>query len=122
MTFVLRFAGIWNLLAGLSMMTLYHEGFKLLEVSKPELLLPVQVLGILVGLFGVGYLMVAAHPVENRNILLLGFWSKALASVLALGYVVAGPLGWGFAAVVLISDVIYLAPFWVILRRLRIGR
>ena len=51
----------------------YACGFKLLGMSKPELPLPVQVLGILVGLFGVGYLMVAARPLENRNILLLGF-------------------------------------------------
>jgi len=118
MRFVLRVAGCWNLLAGVSMMTLYHEGYKLLGVAKPELVLPVQVTGILVALFGVGYLMVAARPVENRNLLLLGFLSKALASAVALGYVAAGRLGWGFAAVVFLSDVIYLPPFWVILRRL----
>ena len=118
MRLVLRVAGCWNLLAGASMVTLYHEGYKLLGVAKPELVLPVQVTGILVALFGVGYLMVAARPVENRNILLLGFLSKALAAGLALGYVAAGRLGWGFAVVVFFSDVIYLPPFWVILRRL----
>jgi len=118
MRFVLRVAGCWNLAAGASMIVFYHEGYKLLGVAKPELVLPVQVAGILVALFGVGYLMVAARPVENRNILLLGFLSKALAAALALGYVAAGKLGWGFATVVFFSDVIYLPPFWLILRRL----
>lgn len=118
MRLLLRFAGTFNLLAGTSMICLYHEGYKLLGVPKPELLLPVQVMGILVALFGVGYHLVASNPVENRNLLMLGFWSKALSSVLALWYVAAGRLPWGFALVVFFADVIYLPPFYVIMRRL----
>ena len=118
MRWLLRFAGTFNLLAGAGMICLYHEGYKLLGVPKPQLILPVQVMGILVGLFGVGYHLVASNPVENRNILMLGFWSKALSSALALCYVVAGKLGPGFAVTVLFADVIYLPPFFVILRRL----
>ena len=78
-------------------------------------------MGILVALFGVGYLLVAANPVENRNILMLGFWSKAFSSAAALWYVspwVAHPLPWWFAVVVFFADMIYLPPFYVILRRL----
>ena len=74
------------------MICLYHEGFKLLGVPKPAIALPVQVMGILVGLFGVGYLLVAANPVENRNLLMLGFWSKAFSSAAALWYVAMGSL------------------------------
>ena len=118
MTLLLRFAGTFNLAAGAAMICCYHEGYKLLGVAKPELILPVQVVGVLVALFGVGYHLVAANPVENRNILLLGFWSKAVSSVLALAYVATGQLPWWFALVVLFADVIYLPPFWVILRRL----
>jgi hypothetical protein len=119
MKYLLRFAGTFNLLAGAGMFCLYHEGHKLLGVAKPALVLPVQVMGILVALFGVGYHMVASRPVENRNILLLGFWSKALSSVLALWYVAAGRLPWWFAVVVFFADMIYLPPFYAILRRLR---
>jgi hypothetical protein len=121
MRWLLRFVGCFNLLAGLSMICFIHEGYKLLGVPKPELKLPVQVMGVLVALFGVGYHMVARRPVENRNILVLGFWSKALASVLALAYVaglLSPQLPWWFAVVVFFSDVIYLPPFWVIMRHL----
>ncbi len=121
MTVLLRFAGVFNLLAGTGMIVFYHEGFKMLGVQKPDLALPVQVMGILVGLFGVGYLLVAANPVENRNILMLGFLSKAISSVAALWYVsplAAHPLPLWFAVVVFFSDIIYLPPFYVILRRL----
>ncbi len=118
MRWLLRFAGCYNLLAGVAMLGLYSEGYELLGVGKPELVLPVQVMGILVALFGVGYHLVASNPIENRNILLLGFLSKALSSVLALWYVVAGPLGMGFAVSVFFSDIIYLPPFYIIMRRL----
>jgi hypothetical protein len=121
MRLVLRFAGCFNLLAGLSMICFIHEGYKLLGVPKPELKLPVQVMGILVALFGVGYHLVASRPIENRNLLVLGFWSKSLASILALAYVagiLSPQLPWWFAVVVFFSDVIYLPPFWVIMRHL----
>ena len=124
MTILLRFAGTFNLLAGAAMISLYHEGYQLLGVPKPQLILPVQVMGILVALFGVGYHLVAANPIENRNILWLGWWSKALSSAMALWYVTpwhvgGGRLPWWFALVVFFSDVIYLPPFYMILRHIQ---
>ena len=118
----MRFAGTFNLLAGASMVCLYHEGYQLLGVPKPIPPLPVQMMGVLVALFGAGYHMVASHPVENKNILVLGCWSKALGSVFALWYVALGPLPGWFALVVFASDVIYLPPFLVILRRIERAR
>ena len=119
MRVVLRLAGTFNLLAGASMICLYHEGYELLGVPKPELVLPVQIMGILVALFGVGYHWVASRPVENRDLLMLGFLSKAISAAAALAYVAAGRLPWGFAVVVFFADVIYLPPFWIIWRRLK---
>jgi hypothetical protein len=119
MRLLLRFAGTYNLLAGASMICLYHEGFKMLAIPKPALALPVQVMGILVMLFGVGYHLVANHPERNRDLLLLGFWSKAISSAVALWYVGVGKMPWLFGVVVFFSDVIYLPPFYLILRHLR---
>lgn len=118
MTLLLRFAGTFNLLAGLCMMVFYHEGYRMLGVPKPALVLPVQVMGILVALFGVGYHLVASNPVENRNLLMLGFWSKALSSIAALAYVMSGKLPMAFVPVLFFSDVIYLPFFYIIMRRL----
>ena len=118
MRFVLRFAGTFNLLAGAAMVSLYHEGYALLGIPKPQFVLPVQVMGILVALFGVGYHMVAGNPVENRNILTLGFLSKLISSIAALYYVVRLLITPWFALVVFFSDVIYLPFFYVILRQL----
>lgn len=118
MRFVLRFAGTYNLLAGMSMICFYHEGCKMFGIPKPELILPIQLVGILVGLFGVGYHLVAANPIENRNLLMLGFWSKLLGSVAAVVYVGFGDLPLAFLPFLFFSDVIYLPPFYVIMQRL----
>jgi len=118
MRYLLRFTGCYNLLAGLNMLVFYHESFKALGVPKPDLMMPVQLVGILVMLFGVGYLLVASNPVENRNLLMLGFWSKALGSALGIGYVLLGKLPAVFLIVLLFSDIMYLPPFIIILHRL----
>ena len=117
MHLLLKFAGGYNLIAGLSMILFYHEGFKLMGIPKPEFSLPIQLVGLLVGLFGIGYLMVDRAPVQNRNVLLLGFLSKLLGPMLAIGYVVKGDLPLSMIPVLFFADTIYLIPFWMIYRK-----
>jgi hypothetical protein len=118
MNYLLWFVGGYNILAGLGMMIFYHEGFRFLDLPKPELMLPLQLVGMLVGLFGVGYWMVAWNPVENRNVLTLGFLSKFLGSLLGIGYLVVGKMPLAFLPILFFADIIYLAPFLVIIGRL----
>lgn len=117
MTRLLRFAGCYNLLVGINLTVFYHELFKFFGLPKPSLIMYVQLVGILVALFGVGYLMVASRPLENRNLLLLGFLSKLLGSILGTGYVVLGKMPLVFFGVLIFSDIVYLPFFWIILRR-----
>lgn len=119
MTRVLWIAAGYNLLAGAGMLCLVHEGYKLLGIEKPELQLPVQLVGILVAVFGLGYALVAIDPITNRNVLLLGFLTKLLGPLLALYYVAVGKLPLFFIAVLLVSDLVYLPPFAMILAHLR---
>ncbi len=119
MWWVLRIAGTFNLLAGLVMLVFYHEAYRLLGMERPRVMLPVQLVGMLVALFGVGYHMAANDPWKNRNVLLLGFWSKLLGTLLAIYTVARGQLPSSFLVLVFFSDVIYLPPFWAILRHFR---
>lgn len=118
MTGLLWFVGGYNILAGFSMLVFYHEGYALLGIEKPSLVLPIQLVGVLVGLFGVGYWMVARDPAANRGVLLLGFWSKALGSVLGIYYVARGQLPPVFLVLLFFADIVYLLPFAIILRRI----
>ncbi len=118
MTFVLRFAGVFNTLAGFGMVCFYHEGYELLRIAKPEQVLPVQVTGVLVALFGIGYLLVAGNPTGNRNILTLGFLAKGICGSIALVHVAIGNFPWWFGVVVFFADIIYLPPFLIIILHL----
>jgi hypothetical protein len=119
MKWLLRAAGTYNLLAGIDMLCLYHETYKLLQMEKPEVNLFIQLVGVLVALFGVGYWLVSLNPLENRNVLLLGLLSKLLGSILGVYYVAVGKLPLYFLAILLVSDIMWLPPFWMIYRRLR---
>ena len=111
---LLKFAGYYNLLAGLSMMILYHEGYEILGVPKPEFVLPIQLVGLLVAIFGVGYLMVDRQPSLNGNVLWLGLVSKTLGPLLALPWIFNGTLPVAMLAVLFFADTIYIWPFWKI--------
>ncbi len=100
------------------MVIFYHEGFRALGVPKPEFVLPIQLVGVLVAIFGVGYLIAERNPVENRNIVLLGFLSKLLGPLLAIMHIAAGSLPLMMLAVLFFADGIYLIPFWIIYSRL----
>jgi CDP-diglyceride synthetase len=115
---LLRFAACFNIGAGLHMLILYHETYKVIGMPKPEVQFPIQLVGLLVALFGVGYYLVARHPVRNRQMLVLGWWSKFLGSCLGLGYIVLGKLPAQFFLVFFFADIIYLWPFYLIMRRL----
>jgi hypothetical protein len=118
MRLLLRVASIYNLWAGLVMVVFYHEASKILGMPRPTPIMPFQLDGLLVGLFGVGYWLVASRPLENRNLLWLGFWSKLLGTVLCGYHVARGGLPFSFVPLVAISDAIYLPPFFIIARRL----
>ena len=115
---VLKFAGVYNIIAGLSMMIFYHEGFKSLGLPKPEFNMPIQLVGVLVAIFGIGYLIVDRNPSENRNVLLIGLLSKIFGPLLAFFYVASGTLPLMMLVVLFFADIIYWVPFWVIYRRL----
>ena len=115
---LLRFAGTFNLFAGLGMIVLYHEGYRLFGVEKPALVMPLQLTGVLVLLFGVGYHRIASRPRENYDLLLLGFLSKAGGSILGIYYVVLGSLPLFFLPCLFLADIVYLPFFWLILKRI----
>ena len=111
---VLVIAAVYNVIAGLAMMIFYHEGFRGLGLEKTAFNLPIQLVGMCVALFGVGYWLVSRDPVGNRNVLLLGMLSKLLGPLLAIRYIVRGDLPVWILVVFFFADLIYLAPFWLI--------
>lgn len=118
MIYVLRFAACFNVLAGLGMIFFYHELLKTAGIAKPSFVLPIQVTGALVLLFGIGYWLVSEDPVGNRHLLTLGFLSKLFGSLLAAYHTYQGNVHPSFMVTVFFADIIYLPLFWLIMRRI----
>ncbi len=114
---VLMFAAVYNMLAGFAMLIFYHEGFAGLGLEKTSFNLPIQLVGMCVALFGIGYWIVSRNPVENRNVLLLGMLSKLIGPLLAVRYIMRGDLPAWILVVFFFADWIYLLPFWLIYSR-----
>lgn len=116
---VLVIAAFYNVLAGFAMMIFYHEGFAGLGLEKTSFNLPIQLVGMCVALFGIGYWITSQNPVENRNVLLLGMLSKLIGPLLAIRYIMRGDLPVWILIVFFFADLIYLVPFWLIYTRSR---
>jgi len=116
---VLTVAAVYNVIAGFAMMIFYHEGFAGLGLEKTSFNLPIQLVGMCVALFGVGYWITSRSPVENRNVLLLGMLSKAIGPLLAVRYILRGDLPVWILIVFFFADLVYIVPFWLIYSRCR---
>ncbi len=106
------------MLVGLNMLFFYHEACQVLGMTKPTPIIFFQLAGLLIGLFGVGYWLVQRRPLENRDLLWLGLASKLLGTVLSGYHVARGNLPLTFVPIVIVGDVIWLPPFYLIGRRL----
>src|SRR5262245_19677904 len=104
MRFVLWIAGAYNLASGLGMVIGYHEAHRLAGLPPPTLALPMQMLGATIMLFGVGFFAVAAEPMKNRFLLVLGLWCKLLGFALSAYAVVRGAITPKFLAIVFFAD------------------
>lgn len=74
---------------------------------------------MLVGVYGVAYLVAATDPFRHWAVVLAGFLGKVLGP---LGFIYAaakGELPWRFGAVNLTNDLVWWIPFFLILKSAR---
>ena len=103
---------IWGVFAILSPLTIFRlAGFNPLPVY-PELW---QCIGMIVGVYGIGYGIAALDPVCHWPIVLVGFLGKICGPIGFIGAVSSGrfPLAMGWT--ILTNDLIWWIPFSLIL-------
>jgi len=115
MTWVLRAAGIYNLLWGcfviLSPLTL----FRWLDVAPPNYPSLWQCIGMIVGVYGIGYWIAAAAPQRHWPIILVGFLGKVFGPIGFLITARSGELPWEWGWILVTNDLIWWVPFGSIL-------
>jgi hypothetical protein len=82
--------------------------------SYPELW---QCLGMVIGVYGVGYGIAAFDPYRHWAILFVGLLGKLFGPIGFVALALSGRLPWSFGAMLLFNDLIWWVPFALILWR-----
>jgi small multidrug resistance pump len=112
-------AGIYNLLWGGLTVLLPSWLFTLTGMEQPRYPFIWQCVGMIVGVYGIGYLAAARDPVRHWPIVLVGFLGKIFGP---LGYVMGvlkGEVPLAFGATLPTNDLIWWVPFALILLHAR---
>jgi peroxiredoxin len=111
----LKAAAIYNLIWGSWVIFFPSAYFHLVGLTPPTYLSLWQCIGMISAVFGIGYAIAATNPVRHWAIVLVGLLGKILVPVGFVWAVIGGSLPVDFIWTILTNDLIWWAPFAVIL-------
>ena len=113
---LLRVAGIYNLLWGMAVILLPSPTMRLAgfdpEHAYPEMW---QCIGMIVGVYGIGYWCAARNAYRHWPVVLVGFLGKTFGPIGAVQGIVTGKLPVSILWTNLFNDLIWWVPFALIL-------
>jgi len=113
---VLLAAGIYNGLWGAFAILFPGALFQWLHMAPPNYPQFWQCIGMIVGVYGLGYAIAASDPVKHWPIVLVGLLGKILGPLGMVQALWTGQLPWGFALNCVTNDLIWWVPFGLILK------
>lgn len=114
---VLLCAGVYNLLWGCWVVCYPGMMFDWLNMEAPRYPQIWQCVGMVVGVYGVGYLIAATDPFRHWPIILVGFLGKLFGPIGFVSAALKEELPWGMGWLNVFNDLIWLIPFGLILWR-----
>jgi thioredoxin-related protein len=113
---ILRLAAVYNILWGAWVIFFPSSLFSWLNIPPPNYLEIWQCVGMIVGVYGVGYWIASYNPLTHWPITFVGFLGKILGPIGFIFALIKGTLPIGFLWVILFNDVIWWIPFFLILK------
>jgi hypothetical protein len=107
----LKIAGIYNILWGIIVGLFPYLMFDLLQIERINYPMIWQSVGMIVGVYGLGYYLASQNYVKHWIIVLVGFLGKVFGPIGIFFYVAMGQLSPGFLIVTFLNDLIWLIPF-----------
>lgn len=117
MTWVLRAAAVYNIAWGAFVILFPLAIFDFAGLERPNYPEIWQCVGMIVGVYGVGYWIAARDPLTHWPIVLVGLLGKIFGPIGFLNAAAQGRFPWAFGWTILTNDLIWWAPFAVILLR-----
>lgn len=114
---VLAAAAAYNLIWGTSVILWPDALFRWTGAPVPNYPQLWQCIGMIVGVYGVGYAIASWNPLRHWPIVLVGLLGKILGPLGFLWAVRQGTFPSSFGWTILANDVIWWLPFWGILRQ-----
>ena len=111
----LKLAGIYNLLFGIWAVGWPGMWLGQAGINGPGAQMLWQCVGMIVGVYGIGYLAASLNPLRHWPIVLVGFLGKIFGPIGFAGQLWTGGLPWEAAWIILTNDVIWWIPFALIL-------
>jgi hypothetical protein len=111
----LRAAGIYNILWGAWIILFPHQWWNWMQMPQPNYPQIWQCLGMVIGVYGIGYWIAARDPLRHWVIILVGFLGKVLGPIGAILAVYQGTLPPRFLLMNITNDIIWWIPFSLIL-------
>ena len=108
---VLIAAGFYNLLWGAFVIVFPAALFRMTAIPAPMYPQIWQCVGMIVGVYGIGYLISAADPVRHWPIVLVGFLGKTLGPIGFVASAIQGDLPWTWGLTIITNDLIWWLPF-----------
>ncbi len=116
MRITLQLAGLYNVVWGALAIGFPVQSFTLLGMPPPLYPQLWQCIGMIVGVYGVGYWIAAYDPLTHWPIVLVGFLGKILGPLGFAGALLTGELPLIFGVHILTNDLIWWVPFALILK------
>jgi hypothetical protein len=117
MRLTLLAAGIYNLAWGAWVVLFPDALFRWAEMELPRYPQIWQCVGMIVGVYGIGYLIAAGNPLRHWPIVLVGFLGKIFGPIGFLAGALQGDLPWSWGVTIVSNDLIWWVPFGIILYR-----
>ncbi len=112
---VLWLAGLYNIAFGVWVVLFPLKLFAMIGMPPPSPILIWQCVGMIVGVYGVGYICAAYAPKRHWPIVLVGLLGKILGPIGFYFAASRGELPWKFGWINVTNDLIWLVPFTIIL-------
>lgn len=114
---VLLVAAAYNVLWGGLVILFPFAVFDVLGMERPNYPQIWQCVGMIVGVYGVGYAAAALDPLRHWPVVLVGLLGKIFGPIGFLSAMVGGTLPLSFGLTILTNDLIWWLPFALILLR-----
>ncbi len=113
----LKVAGIYNLVWGALVILFPLQFFKLFEMEVPRYPQIWQCVGMIVGVYGIGYWVAAKDPNRHWPIVLVGFLGKIFGPIGFLENLINGNFPLSFGINIIFNDIIWWLPFGLLLKQ-----